>query len=167
MSIELKLTAANQTERRILDYLTANASEVLAEKINAGAKTLAGAMKFAKDEAHKLTSDNGVVCVDDDTVFGWIVHFFEEETIQEEKKKEPIVRMPAGVAKQAKPEKPVRNEKAIARAKKNNPGRSKPEKQEQPAKPAKPVKAAKPVEPVKPDAQLSLFDALFAPEGKA
>lgn len=159
MSVELKLTAGNKTEQRILDYLLANASEVLAEKINAGTKTLAGAMNYAKDEARTLASDGGCVCVDDATVFGWIVHYFEESSVVEEKPEEekaPAVRLPGGMAKW--------NEKAIARAKKNRPSKStaaKPSKKPVVA-PAVPAPA-----PVKPDPQLSLFDALFAPEGKA
>jgi hypothetical protein len=118
MSAVLKLTAEGQTEQRILDYLNENASVVLAEKINAGKKTLAGAVKYATDEARKLSKGGGCVCVDDATVFGWIVHFFEEDEIQEPKgQARGAVRTPGGVKKAkkepakagtttAKPEKP-------------------------------------------------------------
>ena len=96
MSSEIKLIAANPTEQRVLDYLTANASEVLAEKINAGPKTIYGALEYAKGEAKKLDHEDGCVCVDDATVFGWIIHYFEEAHITE-KTKAPAVKLPGGV----------------------------------------------------------------------
>ena len=81
----LKLKSGNPTEKRILEYLNANASEVLAEKINAGEKTLSGSMAYASEEARKMASGASSLCVDDATVFGWIVHFFEEDEIKQEK----------------------------------------------------------------------------------
>ena len=81
MSIEIKLEAKNATERQILDFLTENASEALAEKINGGTKTLAGAWKYVEGQARKhLGGKSGGV--DDATVFGWAVHFFEEGSVQ-------------------------------------------------------------------------------------
>ena len=61
----LNLEAKTKGERKVKAYLEANASDILAEKINNGAhiqkdgktlickKTLAGFMKFACDEAKK------------------------------------------------------------------------------------------------------------------
>ena len=83
--MELKLEAKNAVEMRLLEYLTANASEALAEKINAGAKTLAGAVRHATEEARKIADGAGSVCVDDATVFGWVVHYFEADSIKETK----------------------------------------------------------------------------------
>lgn len=101
---KVKLESGNSTEQRILDYLNENASEVLVEKINAGKKTLSGAVKYATEQARKMASGSGCVCVDDATVFGWIVHFFEEDEIQEPKAEKPkaVVRTPAGVKKAKK-----------------------------------------------------------------
>ena len=99
--MEINLIAKGGTETRVLEYLQANASSALAEKINGGKKTLAGALKYAKEEAQKLPHEGGCVCVDDATVFGWIVHYFEEEHLTEKEK--PAVQLPAGVAKVAKP----------------------------------------------------------------
>ncbi len=111
MSVELvsklKLKADNQTEQRILDYLNQNASVWLAEKINAGKKTLSGAVQYATDEAKKLAKGGNCVCVDDATVFGWIIHFFEEDFIEEPKKKSGG-KVPGGVKKQPKPAKPAK-----------------------------------------------------------
>lgn len=103
----INLEAKTATEKRVLDYLEDNASDVLAEKINTGTKTLAGALSFAKGEAKKIAAGAGCVCVDDATVFGWIIHFFEEADIAE-KKAVPAMRTPGGavIAKPA-PKKPV------------------------------------------------------------
>ena len=105
--MDIKLTAKNTTEQRVLDYLTANASEVLAEKINSGKKTLSGALDYAKDEAQKLKGGASCVCVDDATVFGWVVHYFEEAHLEEKAEKPKAeVKLPAGV-KMVKPPKKV------------------------------------------------------------
>lgn len=79
--MELKLTTKNETEKRVLEYLQANASEALAAKINAGTKTLAMAMSYAKEEARKIAKGESCLYVDPETVYGWIIHYFEEEGI--------------------------------------------------------------------------------------
>ena len=93
--MELNLTANTTAEEKILQYLKENASETLANKINNGTpfekdgkpllnkKTLSGFMKYACDEARKL-AEKGVnsACIDDATVYGWAVHYFEEESIE-------------------------------------------------------------------------------------
>ncbi len=103
LSIGLKLEAKNPTEQRVLDYLRVNASEMLSEKINAGEKTIKGAMSYCKDEARKLESEGGCVVVDDETVFGWVIHFFEEDDIEEPKKPEPRAAGKAVVVHKANP----------------------------------------------------------------
>ena len=93
--MELNLTANTPSEQKILEYLQNNASETLAEKINNGTpfeedgkplintKTLAGFMKYACDEARK-TVENGSssACIEDSVVYGWAIHYFEEESIE-------------------------------------------------------------------------------------
>lgn len=93
--IKLNLVAKNNSEQRILEYLQENVSEMLAEKINngtpfekdnkqlVGKKTLEGFMKFACDEARKQV-EKGVnsACVEDSVVFGWAIHYFEEDSIE-------------------------------------------------------------------------------------
>ncbi|VGO14764.1 hypothetical protein PDESU_03333 [Pontiella desulfatans] len=105
---KLNLTAENSTEQRILDYLIENASTELVAKINFGKKTLAGALDYARGEARSMAID-GCAVVDDDTVFGWIIHFFEEDEIKEGAKK-PKTRVPGGVKAKPKP-KPAKKEK--------------------------------------------------------
>ena len=92
---ELNLTANDQSQEKILEYLKEHASDALAEKINNGTpfekdgkplinkKTLSDFMKYACDEAKKL-ADKGTnsACIDDVTVYGWAIHYFEEESIE-------------------------------------------------------------------------------------
>ena len=93
--MELNLTAQNKQEGLILNYLQNNASETLADKINNGTpfekdgnpllnkKTLSGFMKYACDEARKLAEIGAnSACIDDQTVYGWAIHYFEEESIE-------------------------------------------------------------------------------------
>ena len=93
--IELNLVANTESEKRILEYLQNNVSETLADKINNGTpfekdghpllnkKTLAGFMKYACDEARKLAEKGAnSACVDDVTVYGWAIHYFEEDSIE-------------------------------------------------------------------------------------
>ena len=91
----LNLTANGKAQELILAYLQENASDVLAEKINNGVtvekdgktliskKDLDGFMKFATDEARKL-ADKGAnsACVEDAVVYGWAIHYFEEDSIE-------------------------------------------------------------------------------------
>lgn len=92
--VKLNLTANGKAQELILAYLKENASETLAEKINNGTpftkdgktltnkKTLDGFMKYATDEARKLAEKGAnSACVEDNVVYGWAVHYFEEESI--------------------------------------------------------------------------------------
>ena len=92
----LNLNATSEPTKRIKEYLKQSASDMLADKINNGVqvekdgqtlinkKTLDGFMKFATEEARKIAEKGSMcACVDDETVFGWAVHYFEEESIIE------------------------------------------------------------------------------------
>ena len=93
--MELNLKANTPSEQKILEYLQNNASETLANKINNGTpfekdgkpllnkKTLAGFMKYACEEARKtVESGSSSACIEDSVVYGWAVHYFEEESIE-------------------------------------------------------------------------------------
>lgn len=91
----INLTAKGRDQELILAYLTENASDVLADKINNGVpfekdgkqlvnrKDLNGFMTFACNEARKL-ADKGSrsAAVEDSVVYGWAIHYFEEDTIE-------------------------------------------------------------------------------------
>ena len=95
--MDLNLNANNDAEQRIKSYLEANASEELAKKINEGVpvnkdgktliqkKTLAGFIRYATEEAKKIAEKGAsCACVDDNTVFGWAIHYFEKDAIEGE-----------------------------------------------------------------------------------
>ena len=92
---QLNLEAKTKEQQRIKAYLEENASDILAGKINNGVlikkdgkillnrKTLDGFMSFATEEAKKLAEKGAkAACIDDDVVFGWAVHYFEEDSIE-------------------------------------------------------------------------------------
>lgn len=91
----LNLTANGKAQELILTYLQKNASEVLAEKINNGVpvekngktfiskKDLNGFMAFANGEARKLAEKGAnSACVEDSVVYGWAIHYFEEDSLE-------------------------------------------------------------------------------------
>ena len=93
--MKLNLEAKTPAEQKVKAYLEQNASEVLARKINEGVKivkdgktllnkkTLAGFLKFACDEAKKQAEKGAhSACIDDAIVYGWAVHYFEEDIIE-------------------------------------------------------------------------------------
>ena len=93
--MKLNLKATTKEQQRIKAYLEENASEILADKINNGVhiqkdgkmllnkKTLDGFLKFACDEAKKQAEKGAsCACIDDDVVYGWAVHYFEEDSVE-------------------------------------------------------------------------------------
>ncbi len=90
----LNLTAKTPEQTLVKQYLEQNASEELVNKINKGLpvekdgralisrKTLDGFIKYASEEARKqVAKGEHTVCVEDSVVFGWAVHYFEEDSI--------------------------------------------------------------------------------------
>lgn len=93
--MKLNLEAKTKEQELVKAYLEENASETLAEKINNGVriekdgktllnrKSLDGFFKYASDEARKLASKGAnFACVEDTVVYGWAVHYFEEDSIE-------------------------------------------------------------------------------------
>lgn len=67
--------------KKIADYLASNASDELQAKISsakAEGVTLADCMDYVKSEARKHAV-NGCAVIEDGVVYGWAVHFFEDE----------------------------------------------------------------------------------------
>lgn len=92
---KLNLAAKGDDQIAVLDYLQQNATDVLADKINNSVqivkddvtlinkKTLDGFFRYATEEARKLVAkDAGCACVLDHVVFGWAIHYFEEDEIE-------------------------------------------------------------------------------------
>lgn len=93
--MRLNLETKTKEQELVKAYLEENASATLAEKINNGTpfekdektlinkKTLDGFMKYASDEARKLASKGAnSACVEDKVVYGWAIHYFEEDSIE-------------------------------------------------------------------------------------
>ena len=81
--MRLNLRADGPEQQAVLQYLESNASDVLAEKINNGSKTLEGCWKFIESQAKKKAKGKDCICCSDQEVFGWAVHYFEEDSIKE------------------------------------------------------------------------------------
>ena len=93
--MKLNLEAKTKEQQRIKAYLEENASDILAGKINNGVlikkdgkillnrKTLDGFMSFATEEARKQAEKGArYAMVEAAVVFGWAVHYFEEDSIE-------------------------------------------------------------------------------------
>lgn len=91
---ELQLEAKTPEEERVKAYLNENASETLREKIENGTiyekdghtltnrKTLSDFMEYACAEARKQAEKGAhSACIEDRVVFGWAIHYFEEDSI--------------------------------------------------------------------------------------
>ena len=93
--MKLNLQTQGKEQEILLAYLEQNASAALAEKINNGIpankngtqlvmkKDLTGFMKYATEEARKAAPKGATsACVEDKTVFSWLMHYFEEDGIE-------------------------------------------------------------------------------------
>ena len=93
--IELNLTTSCQEHELIKAYLQENVSKELAEKINNGTriekdgktlinkKSLDGFMNYAQDEARKIAEKGkNFKAVHHSVVFGWAIHYFEEDSFE-------------------------------------------------------------------------------------
>ena len=91
---ELQLEAKTPEEERIKAYLNENASDTLREKIENGTvyekdghtltnrKTLSDFMEYACAEARKQAKKGAhSACIEDRVVFGWAIHYFEEDSV--------------------------------------------------------------------------------------
>ena len=93
--INLNLETTGKEQEIIKQYLEENASETLADKINNGVKIvkdnktlinkkdLTMFMKYACKEARKQAEKGAnSACIEDKVVFGWAIHYFEEDSIE-------------------------------------------------------------------------------------
>ena len=88
--ITLNLETKNGSQRRTKAFLEANVSEILADKINNGVKIEKdGKMLINKKDldgfwayACRKARENKDEYTEDETVFGWAIHYFEEDSIE-------------------------------------------------------------------------------------
>ncbi len=92
---KLNLETKTKEQELIKEYLQNNVSEIIADKINNGVKItkdnkmlinkkdLVGFMKYATEEARKQAEKGSTsACIHSDIVFGWAMHYFEEDSIE-------------------------------------------------------------------------------------
>lgn len=125
--MKINLQAKDESQKRILEYLENNASDILANKINNGVqvekdgkqllskKDLDSFFNYANTEARKLAKNKSYACIDDKTVYGWTIHYFEEDEIQgklfnldgsEYEPPKPVKKEPPKVEVKEKPKQP-------------------------------------------------------------
>lgn len=93
--IKLNLETNKKEYEIIKEHLENNVNEELADKINNGVKivkdnktlinkkTLDAFMQYANEEAKKLAEQGAnYACIEDKTVFGWAIHYFEEDELE-------------------------------------------------------------------------------------
>lgn len=99
--------ARGDSQKAILNYLEANASDVLVAKINSGAKSMDDCWDFIVECARKeLKEKDGAIL--DAVVFGWAVHFFEEDALKPKAPEKIEVKTEKKVsAEKCQPAKPV------------------------------------------------------------
>ncbi len=76
--------------KKVVEYLIEhlNKEPVFADKVNYEKKSVKEMMEYIYSEAVKLASrDNPGAFLDDSTVYGWAVHYFDEENLEFEKVK--------------------------------------------------------------------------------
>lgn len=93
--MKLNLEAKTKEQELIKQYLEENVSETLANKINNGVKIvknnktlinkkdLNGFMNYANQKARKLAEKgSNCACIEDKVVYGWAIHYFEEDSLE-------------------------------------------------------------------------------------
>ena len=69
-------------QRVVAEYLDANASDELVNKINSGDKYMKDCWDFIYKQAEALAKGQKCLCVTNEVVFGWAFHYFEEDSIK-------------------------------------------------------------------------------------
>ena len=79
-------------ENAIKNYLDkrAESDRLFAESYRKENKSIQECCKFIYSQARKIAKGGNAVGVDDDTVFGWAVHYYDEDNIKVEEVKERV-----------------------------------------------------------------------------
>lgn len=85
MTIEQLKKQDKNYAKAIANYLIKRieTDQCLKEKIESTNKTLKGCVEYCKSEARKQAEDNCAV-IPDDEVYEWVVHYFLEDSLNEE-----------------------------------------------------------------------------------
>lgn len=74
----MSLTANNEIEKRVLEYVLTHASPDLMERISAEGKTIQKCWAYVTSYARKHAHGNQY-CMTDEEAFGLVMHYFEDE----------------------------------------------------------------------------------------
>ena len=102
-------------ETTIQKYLENRAKEdsLFAETYKKANKSIKECCKYIYSKARKLAAGGNAVGIDDATVYGWAVHYYDEDDIKVDKVQERVeVVAPVAIQKPVKEEKPVQQKAA-------------------------------------------------------
>lgn len=111
---------ATQFENTIKNYLDGRAKEdsLFAEAYKKANKSIKECCKYIYSQARKLAKGSNSVGIDDATVYGWAVHYYDEDDIKVDKVQERVeVVAPVAIQKPVKEEKPVQQKAARKKTK--------------------------------------------------
>lgn len=79
-------------ENAIKNYLDkrAESDRLFAESYRKENKNIQECCKYIYSQARKIAKGDNAIGVDDDTVFGWAVHYYDEDNIKVEEVKERV-----------------------------------------------------------------------------
>lgn len=90
--MELKYTVMSSFETTIKKYLDNRAKEdsLFAETYKKANKSIKECCKYIYSQARKMAKGSNSVGIDDATVYGWAVHYYDEDNIEVEEVKEQV-----------------------------------------------------------------------------
>lgn len=108
----------NQFENTIKNYLEnrAKTDSLFAETYRKANKSIKECCKYIYSQARKFAKGSNSVGIDDATVYGWAVHYYDEDDIKVDKVKERV-EVVSPVAEPSKEEKPVQQKPARKKTK--------------------------------------------------
>lgn len=111
---------ATQFENTIKNYLDSRAKEdsLFAETYKKANKSIKECCKYIYSQARKLAKNGNAVGVDESTVYGWAVHYYDEDDIKVDKVQERVeVAAPTTIQNPISKEKPVQQKAARKKTK--------------------------------------------------
>lgn len=102
-------------ETTIQTYLEnrAKTDSLFAETYKKANKSIKECCKYIYSQARKLAKNDNAVGVDESTVYGWAVHYYDEDDINVDKVQERVeVVAPVAIQESVKKEKPVQQKAA-------------------------------------------------------
>lgn len=108
----------NQFENTIKNYLEnrAKTDSLFAETYRKANKSIKECCKYIYSQARKFAKGSNSVGIDDATVYGWAVHYYDEDDIKVDKVKERV-EVVSPVAEPSKEEKSVQQKPARKKTK--------------------------------------------------